>query len=269
MPAPGYGRRMGDIDGRSRYVDYTREADRYRDGRALPPDALDRWRDAVLPHLPDQALRVVDIGAGTGIFAAAWPRWAPASVVAVEPNDSMIRAGAPGVRYVRGVAERLPLRTASVDVAWVSTVLHHFPDPRPAVAECVRVLRDAGCVLVRTFLPGRTEITWMGAFAGYAKALTRFPDLDRLAGLFAGHGLVACHVEEVTEVSSTNASTADWVERMRHADSMLTALTDREIAEGVRILRSRPDQLARTVLSLVVFRRQAVRYAPAGAGTGS
>jgi ubiquinone/menaquinone biosynthesis C-methylase UbiE len=248
---------MGDIDGHSRYVDYSRMADRYRVGRALPPDVLARWRDAVLPHLPDRPLQVADIGAGTGIFAAAWPGWAPASVVAVEPNDAMIRAGQPAVRYVRGVAERLPLRTGSVDVAWVSTALHHFVDPRRAVAECVRVVRTTGCVLVRTFLPGRTEITWMGVFAGHAKALDRFPDLSQLSDLFAGHGLVASHVEEVVEDSWTFARLADWVERMRHADSMLTALTDGEVAEGLRVLRSRPDRLARTVLSLVVFRRPA------------
>lgn len=257
---------MGDIDGRSQYVDYTREADRYRDGRALPPDVLDRWRDAVLPHLPDRPLRVVDIGAGTGIFAAAWPGWTPANVVAVEPNHAMIRAGHPGIRYVRAVAERLPLRTASVDVAWVSTALHHFVDSRRAVAECVRVVRRTGCVLVRTFLPGRTEITWMGAFSGHAKALTRFPRLDQLADLFAPHGLVASHVEEVAEESWSFARLADWVVRMRHADSMLTALTDDEVAEGTRLLRSRPDQRARTVLSLVVFRRPGA-YAPTGTGS--
>lgn len=245
---------MGDIDGHRRYVDYTRQARRYRDGRALSPDVLNRWRDAVLPHLPDHPLTVADIGAGTGIFAAAWPGWAPARVVAVEPNQAMIRAGPPGVRYVRAVAERLPLRTGSVDVAWVSTALHHFIDLRRAVSECGRVVRRTGCILVRTFLPGRTELTWMRAFAGYAKALNRFPDLNQLRDQFARCGMVASHVGEVDEESWTLARLADWVERMRHADSMLTALTDAEIADGVRRLRSRPDRLARTTLSLVVFR---------------
>lgn len=246
---------MGDVDSGSRYVDYARVADRYRVGRALSPAVLDRWRDAVLPRIPDPPVLVVDVGAGTGLFSVAWPRWTPATVVAVEPSAEMIRAGDDGVRYVQGVAEYLPLATGCADVVWISTALHHFTDLPRAVWECVRVLRDSGRLLVRTFLPGRTEITWMGAFHGREKALTRFMDLDRLAAVFAPHGLVVDHVGEVFEEVWSFAESAEWVERMRHADSMLTALTDEEVAAGLRALRAEPDRQARNELSLVVFRR--------------
>jgi SAM-dependent methyltransferase len=239
----------------SPYVDYDRVADRYRHGRALPADVLDRWGVAVLPHLPARPLRVVDVGAGTGIFAAAWPNWTRADVVAVEPSQGMIGSGQPGLRYVRAVAEHLPLATASVDVAWISTALHHFTDQRRAVAECVRVLRPDGCVMVRTYLPGRTEITWLEAFPWAPKALARCPGLDRLIELFAPHGLVVSEVAEVLEGVWTFAESADWVERMRHADSILTALSDEEIADGLRTLRTEPTRRARTELSLIVFSR--------------
>lgn len=252
---------MGDVDSGSRYVDYGKVADCYRDGRALSPAVLDRWRDAVLPRIPQPPVRVVDVGAGTGMFAAAWSQWLPASVIAVEPSAAMIRAGhegvryAPGVRYVQGVAEYLPLATGCADVVWISTALHHFTDLPRAVWECVRVLRDAGRLLVRTFLPGRTEITWMGAFPGREKAFRRFMDLDRLAAVFAPHGLVVDHVGEVFEEVWSFAESAEWVRRMRHADSMLTALTDDEVAAGIRALRAEPHRQARNELSLVVFRR--------------
>src|SRR5690606_2553527 len=124
-----------------------------------------------------------------------------------------------------------------------------------AVWECVRVLRDSGRLLVRTFLPGRTEITWMGAFPGRAKALTRFMDLDRLAAGLAPHGLAVDHGGEAFEEAWRFAGSAEWVARMRHADSMLTALTDEEVAAGLRALRAEPDRQARNELSLVVFRR--------------
>jgi hypothetical protein len=42
---------------------------------------------------------------------------------------------------------------------------------------------------------------------------------------------------------------------MRHADSMLTALTDEEVAQGVDKLRSTPTRMGRLELSLFVFQR--------------
>jgi hypothetical protein len=69
----------------SELVDYDRVADLYQEGRAMPHEVLDRWGRAVRPHLAaDGRVRVADLGAGTGIFAAAWPAWGASNVVAVE-----------------------------------------------------------------------------------------------------------------------------------------------------------------------------------------
>ena len=48
---------------------------------------------------------------------------------------------------------------------------------------------------------------------------------------------------------------ARWAERMRYADSMLTALSDREIEQGLQTLRSQPDEIGRVELTLFVFGR--------------
>lgn len=241
--------------GSSRYVDYQRVAARYQAGRALPDAVLDRWGAAVRPHLPARPLRVADVGAGTGIFAAAWPRWSATTVVAIEPAEEMIRAGDPTVGYVRGLAEELPLASGSVDVAWLSTTLHHFFDRGQAVAELGRMLRDDGRVLVRTLLPERTPRHWFEVFPGRSKALARCLGVDELVAMFGPHGFVMSHVEEVLEGTSTFADTADWIEQMQHADSMLTALTSDEIADGVRALRATPLEEVRVEISLVVFER--------------
>ncbi len=62
-------------------------------------------------------------------------------------------------------------------------------------------------------------------------------------------------VEDLRDVETTYAEAADWVERMRHADSMLTALTDDEVPTGVGRMRDTPDATAVLDLSLVVLRR--------------
>ena len=48
---------------------------------------------------------------------------------------------------------------------------------------------------------------------------------------------------------------ADWAESMRNADTLMTALNDEEVSEGLRRLRAEPGRVARTEVSLVVFKK--------------
>jgi ubiquinone/menaquinone biosynthesis C-methylase UbiE len=237
----------------SELVDYDRVAPLYRQGRALSDDVLARWGAAVRPHLPAGPLRVADVGAGTGIFAAVWPSWGAAAVVAVEVSAAMAQEGRAAAPYVLGRAEALPLATAGVDVVWVSTAFHHFADQARAAAEIDRVLRPDGIVLIRTFLPDR--LCYFELFPGIERALDRCPSVDDFAARFGRHGFVVRHVEHVVDVETTYGQAADWVERMRHADSLLTALTDDEVAAGVRALRATPEEATGLEISLVVLGR--------------
>ena len=80
--------------------------------REVPRDGLWEWRDAVRRHLrPSQEMTVVDIGAGTGAFAAAFSEWFHLSVVAVEPSAAMRDQipRTPSIRVLEGDASALPL----------------------------------------------------------------------------------------------------------------------------------------------------------------
>jgi ubiquinone/menaquinone biosynthesis C-methylase UbiE len=97
---------------------------------------------------------VVEIGYGSG---ANVPYYPPAvnSVAGVEPNPGMTdRArvhGAvqgPPVRIVTGLAEALPFADASFDTAVSTLTLCSVEDPRRALAELHRVLRNGGALLV-------------------------------------------------------------------------------------------------------------------------
>ncbi len=145
-------------------VDYDRMAPDYLEGRALPPAGMAPWRAAMAPWMA--AVRnspgpVLDLGAGTGQFAAAIAGWFGVEVVAVEPSGGMREQARahphPGVWWVAGRAERLPLGDGACAWAWVSTVVHHLDDLDAAAAELGRVLRPGGPVLVRQAFPGRME----------------------------------------------------------------------------------------------------------------
>ena len=86
----------------------------------------------------------LEIGVGTGRFAA------PLGLqMGVEPAPAMAEmARRRGIRVVRGVAEALPFRTASFDLAVMVTVLCFLRDPFLALTEASRVLKPGGQILI-------------------------------------------------------------------------------------------------------------------------
>lgn len=70
-------------------VDYRTAARVYEQGRALPQADLEHWHEAVGRFVPPVLETVLDLGAGTGIFARAWSTWGAHLVAACEPSGPM------------------------------------------------------------------------------------------------------------------------------------------------------------------------------------
>jgi SAM-dependent methyltransferase len=96
-------------------------------------------------QVPDGS-RVLEVGSGLGILAAAVADAANAHVVGVEFAWPQIAkaAPAPRVRVVQGDAHHLPARDAAFDVVYARYVLEHVRDPLQVLAEMRRVLRPGG-----------------------------------------------------------------------------------------------------------------------------
>jgi SAM-dependent methyltransferase len=161
--------------------------------REVPRDGLSDWREAVRRHLrPSQGMTLVDIGAGTGVFAAAFSDWFGLSVRAVEPSAAMRDQipGTPAIQVLEGNASALPLPAESADAAWLSLVIHHIPDLRVAAHEIRRVLRPGAPVLIRQGFPDRYEpsgnlkpdgIELVRWFPETTRAIDTFPSVRRRA----------------------------------------------------------------------------------------
>src|SRR6476659_7691404 len=120
-----------------------RTAAAFKAVREVPRDGLSEWREAVRRHLrPSRGMALVDIGAGTGAFAAAFIDWFDLSVLAVEPSAAMRDKipRIPAIQVSEGNASALPLSDESADAAWLSLVIHHVPDLEIAAREIRRVL---------------------------------------------------------------------------------------------------------------------------------
>lgn len=90
---------------------------------------------------------IVNVGAGSGSYEPPGR-----TVLAVEPSEVMIRQRATGAApCVQGVAEALPLATASVDAAMAVLTAHHWTDPERGLKEMARVARKR--VVLLTWVP--------------------------------------------------------------------------------------------------------------------
>jgi SAM-dependent methyltransferase len=253
-------------------VDYDRMAPDYLEGRALPPDGMEPWRAAIAPWLPAARVGrspVLDLGAGTGQFAAAIAGWFGVEVVAVEPSAGMraqaVRANShPGVAWVAGRAERLPLDDDSCALAWVSTVVHHLDDLDAAAAELGRVLRPGAPVLVRQAFPGRMDELTLYArfFPGAGACLATgggLPSVERVSAAFEAAGFRVETLRRVAQVSAPSlAAYRDKVRR--RADTGLRLLPDDQFAAGLAALDRAAEAETTPVpvvdrLDLLVLRR--------------
>lgn len=104
----------------------------------------------------DRPLRLLDVGCGTGVFAAHIRRRFPqARVWGVDLTARMLLEGAArwqahagAVQAVQGDSERLPFADGSFDVLTCANSFHHYPNQGRALAEMRRVLRPGGRLLL-------------------------------------------------------------------------------------------------------------------------
>jgi len=210
--------------------------------REVPRDGLSEWREAVRRHLrPSQGMTLVDIGAGTGAFAAAFSDWFGLSVLAVEPSAAMREQipRTPAIQVLEGDASALPLPDESADAAWLSLVLHHIPDLGAAAHEIRRVLRPGAPVLIRQGFPGRIDrvelVRW---FPETARTVDTYPSVTQTCQAFAAAGLHEDALEQVRE--TWPGSLADFlgqVDTFRRADTTMRNLTEDEFVRGKERLR--------------------------------
>jgi len=235
----------------------------YKAVRELPRDGLAEWREAVRRYLrPSPGMTLVDIGAGTGQFAAAFSDWFDLDVLAVEPSAAM-RARIPrtaGIEVLEDNATALPLPDGSADAAWLSLVIHHVADLRVAAHEIRRVLRPGAPVLIRQGFPGRLEgvelVRW---FPETARAVATYPSVADVCKGFATAGFHREALEQVRETyPGTLADLLDEVDTFRQADTTMRVLTEDEFLRGKDRLRlaaeQTPSEARSNWLDLLVLR---------------
>ena len=128
---------------------------------------------------------MLEVGCGTGRFAAALAEREAAKVWAVDPSPEMLAAAraraARGVRFKQAEAERLPFKDGWFERAAMTLVVHVLDRPR-AFAELRRVLGPEGRLVFATFGPEHVRNSWLNRYfpSMLAVDLQRFAPADVL-----------------------------------------------------------------------------------------
>ena len=149
-------------------------------------------RDGLLDGLDGIRIRprrILDLGSGTGATARQLAhRFRRADIVSVDPVCALLheaRSRAPRWfsrhLHVTGEAERQPLSTDSMDLILSNLAMPWFDPIERAIAECLRILRPGGLMLLSTFGPDTLkELAYARAGSGASQRMHPFADMHVL-----------------------------------------------------------------------------------------
>jgi ubiquinone/menaquinone biosynthesis C-methylase UbiE len=148
--------------------------------------------------------RVLDVGCGTGNYAAALTKATGCRVSGVDPSRRMLdsaRDAAPWESLVQGSAESLPFPSDSFDVVISTDVIHHIGDRDAYFNEACRVLRPAGHIVIVT--DSHDTISRRRPLSSHfpetvSVELQRYPPVPRLLEEMARAGFVEPRLIEVS-----------------------------------------------------------------------
>jgi len=186
--------------------------------------------------------RVLDFGCGTGNYAHAVKKLTGADVYGVEPSDGMREKAvekASGAVFLKGDHTGIPLSSLSIDLAYMTDVIHHVPDIKAMFCELNRVLKPKGLICVVTESHKQLETRFWSAYfpATVAVEKKRYPDIGVIIDAAAACGL-SLQALDTTDREQELCISPEFMELVeRKGFSMFRLISDVDYESGLKTLR--------------------------------
>jgi SAM-dependent methyltransferase len=233
-------------------ADYSKIARFYDRGRPLSDQNMQMWLRLVRERSEAiQGANVLDLGCGTGRFALPMARSLGYKVTGVDASPEMLakaRSKDPDSQVVWDCQNAMCLQypDACFDAVFLSHLLHHVDDPQRVIAECHRVLRSTGTLLIRygaiEQILDDAEHTLFPQTAQMDKART--PSVRDTEGWLRTAGFAQVQSQEVVQQTYSDGR-ARLQAATNRSTSVLTMLDAAAFGEGLarlaRHVQERPD----------------------------
>lgn len=225
-------------------VDYDKIADNY-DQRYLknPHQGI---LNALRRFLSEENLhKVLEVGCGTCHWLKALNSIDNAILFGIDPSHQMLKVAGMqnGIRLCQGMAEKLPIRSSSMDFLFVVNALHHFEEKADFFSESHRVLSKGGKLAVIGMDPRDNRNQWYiyKYFDGtYQRDLSRFPSRSQILDWFSKNGFEDINSIDVEIIHDPKLGLEVLNDPFLHKSScsQLNLLNDTAYHEGMEKLKN-------------------------------
>ena len=185
---------------------------------------------------------VVDFGCGTGNFTYAFKERTNCTIYGIEPSDGMREKAAmksDNIIFMKGDHLHIPIKSCSVDLIYMTDVIHHVPDISQMFLEFKRILKNHAkvCIVTESYVQLENRF-WVKFFPSTVDVeKERYPDVAAIISKAIQNGFDIYDICN-TEITKSHMITKEFLDLVENKGfSMFHLISNEDYEKGLSMLK--------------------------------